>query len=191
MDFAQLKASLKTQVEPAYLLYGTDYFLINKALSLIQSAVPSCEMTKFPDDASSDSVIVSLTTTSFFTNARLAVVTLSDKPVLSSYTQYLKNPIAGNVLVLISYQEKPLNLKGVVPVNCNPMPAEILVPLIAKQIAPHQITREAANYLIEATGGYYTLIDNELTKFLAYYQDLPTWEIKHLQPYLTKTLDYQ
>ena len=37
MDFVQLKASLKANVEPAYLLYGTDYFLINKAVTLIQS----------------------------------------------------------------------------------------------------------------------------------------------------------
>lgn len=192
MDFAQLKASLKTRVEPAYLLYGTDYFLINKAVSLLQAAIPNVEMTKFADDTPSETVVTALATTSFFTNARLVVATLGDKPALSPINQYLKNPIDGNVLVLISYRDKPdTNLKGVTVVNCNPMPAEILVPLIARQIAPHQITRDAADYLVEATGGYYTLIDNELTKFLAYYADVPVWEIKHIQPYLTKTLDYQ
>ncbi len=192
MDFAQLKASLKTKVEPAYLVYGTDYFLINKAVALIQAAMPDVEVTKFAEDATGETVVTALATTSFFTNARLIVATLGEKPALSAINQYLKNPVVGNVLVLISYQEKPnANVKGAVPVNCNPMPSEILVPLIAKQIAPHQITREAADYLVEATGGYYTLIDNELTKFLAFYQDLPTWEVKHLQPYLTKTLDYQ
>ena len=192
MDFAQLKASLKTKVEPAYYVYGTDYFLINKAVSLIQSAVPGAEMTKFAEEVGADAVVTALATTSFFTSARLVVATLGEKPALSTINQYLKNPVDGNVLVLISYHEKPdLNLKGVTPVNCNPLPANILVPLIAKQIAPHQITRAAADYLVEATGGYYTLIDNELTKFLAYYQDVPVWDVPHLQPYLTKTLDYQ
>ena len=192
MDFAQLKASLKTRVEPAYLLYGTDYFLINKAVALLGDALPNAEMTKFNDDTSAETVITALSTTSFFTNARLVVATLGDKPAVSPYNQYLKNPVDGSVLVLISYHEKPdTNLKGVTVVNCNPMPAEILVPLIARQIAPHQITRDAADYLVEATGGYYTLIDNELTKFLAYYADVPVWEKQHLQPYLTKTLDYQ
>ena len=192
MDFAQLKASLKTRVEPAYLLYGTDYFLLNKAVSLIQAALPDAEVTKFTDDTPGETVVTALSTTSFFTNARIAVATLGERPALAAINQYLKNPMAGNVLVLLSYHEKPdANVKGATPVNCNPMPAEILVPLIAKQIAPHQITREAADFLVEATGGYYTLIDNELTKFLAYYADVPLWEIKHLQPYLTKTLDYQ
>lgn len=192
MDFAQLKASLKNQIEPVYLLYGTDYFLINKAVSLITNALSDAEVTKFDDDTNGETIVAALTTTSFFTNARLVVATLGDKPSFSAINQYIKNPVAGNVLILISYREKPeANLKGATVVNCNPMAAEILVPLIAKQIAPHQITRDAANYLVEATGGYYTLIDNELTKFLAYYQDLPVWEIQHLQPYLTKTLDYQ
>lgn len=191
MDFAQLKASLKNGVAPAYLLFGTDYFLINKAVSLIQAALPSAELTKFGDDATNDEIVTALSTTSFFTTARLVVATLSDKPTLSGINQYLKHPVAGNTLVLICYQEKPVNVKDVTAVNCNPMSAEILVPLIAKQIAPHQITRDAANYLVEATGGYYTLIDNELNKFLAFYQDVPVWSIEHLQPYLTKTLDYQ
>ena len=191
MDFAQLKASLKSSVAPAYVLYGTDYFLINKAVSLIQAALPDAEMTKFSDEVTNDTIVTALSTTSFFTSARLVVATLGDKPALSGINQYLKNPIAGNTLVLICYQDKPVNVKDAVPVNCNPMPAEILVPLIAKQIAPHQITREAAEYLVEATGGYYTLIDNELTKFLAYYQDVPVWSVEHIQPYLTKTLDFQ
>ncbi len=192
MDFAQLKNSLKSKIEPAYLLYGTDYFLINKAVSLIQAAMPDVEVTKFNDDTPSETIITALATTSFFTNSRLVVATLNDKPVLTPINQYLKNPVAGNVLILINYNERPnANIKVATPVNCNPMSAEILVPLIAKQIAPHQITRDAADFLVEATGGYYTLIDNELTKFLAYYDDLPVWEIKHLEPYLTKTLDYQ
>ncbi|MCM1404051.1 MAG: hypothetical protein NC133_00880 [Prevotella sp.] len=192
MDFAQLKSSLKSQIESAYLLYGTDYFLIHKAVSLIQAALPSAEMTKFADDVTGETITTALATTSFFTNARLVVATLGEKTALSAINQYLKNPVAGNVLVLISYREKPeANLKGATVVNCNPMPATILIPLIARQIAPHQITRDAATYLVEATGGYYTLIDNELTKFLAYYADVPVWDTKHLQPYLTKTLDYQ
>ncbi len=192
MDFALLKASLKTRVEPAYLLHGTDYFLIHKAVNLITQALPDADVTKFDEDVSGNEITTALSTTSFFTNPRLVIATVGDKPSFSLINQYLKNPIEGNVLILISYREKPeANLKGATAVNCNPLPATILVPLIAKQIAPHQITREAADYLVEATGGYYTLIDNELTKFLAYYADLPVWEVKHLQPYLTKTLDYQ
>ncbi len=191
MDFAQLKASLKNGVAPAYLLYGTDYFLINKAVTLIQAALPDAELTKYGEDATNDEIVTALATTSFFTTARLVVATLGDKPALSGINQYLKNPVAGNTLVLITYQEKPINVKDATPVNCNPMSADILIPLIAKQIAPHQITRDAANYLVEATGGYYTLIDNELNKFLAFYQDLPVWGVEQIQPYLTKTLDYQ
>ena len=94
MDFAQLKASLKTQIAPVYLLYGTDYFLINKAVSLIQNALPSAEMTKFADDATGEEIVTALVTTSFFTSARLVVATLGDKPSLTAINQYLKNPVA-------------------------------------------------------------------------------------------------
>lgn len=192
MDFAQLKASLKVRVEPVYLLHGTDYFLINKAVNLISTALPDVEISKFGEDASTDEIVTALATTSFFTNPRVVIATLGERPAVSGINQYIKNPVTSNVLILISYREKPeANLKGATEVNCNPMSAEILVPLIAKQIAPHQITREAANYLVEATGGYYTLIDNELNKFLSYYADVPIWDVKHLQPHLTKTLDYQ
>ena len=40
MDFAQLKTSLKTRIEPAYYVYGSDYFLINKAVSFLCNYQP-------------------------------------------------------------------------------------------------------------------------------------------------------
>ena len=107
MDFAQLKSSLKVRVEPVYLLHGTDYFLINKAVSLIQASLPSVEVTKFGEDASNEEIVTALSTTSFFTNPRLVIATLGEKPALSGINQYIKNPVDQNVLVLISYREKP------------------------------------------------------------------------------------
>ena len=102
MDFAQLKASLKVKVEPVYLLHGTDYFLINKAVSLISNALPDAEVTKYGEDVAMETLTTALATTSFFATARLVIATLGDKPSFSAVNQYLKNPVAGNVLIVIS-----------------------------------------------------------------------------------------
>lgn len=192
MEFAQLKSSLKTQVSPAYLIYGSDYFLINKAIQLIQNALPGAEVSKFDAETPASDVAAALMTTTFFAVNRLVIYAPDSKADWTALNQALQQPTPGSVLVVLDYHDKATaNVKAAIPVDCNPMKPEILVPLIAKQIAPKTITRAAADYLVEATGGYYSLIDNELQKLLAFYADLPTFEVKHLQPYLTKTLDYQ
>ena len=192
MDFAQLKTSLKTKIDPVYWLYGADYFLINKAVDLLHQALPDAEFNKYDETTTADVVVNALATMGFFSTARLVVYTLPEKGDLSAVREYLRNPVAGSVLVLLDYHEKPTaNLTAATSVNCNPLPAEILRPLIAKQITPHTITPDAAQYLVDATGGYYGLIDNELQKFLAFYPEVPTFTVEHLAPYLAKTIDYQ
>ncbi len=192
MDFAQLKTSLKTKIEPAYLLYGADYFLINKAVALVRQALPNVAVDKFDATIPADAVITALTTVGFFSTGRLVVYTLPEKGDLTVVREYLRHPLADSVLLLLDYREQTtVKLSGVTLVNCNPLPAEILRPLIAKQIAPHTITPDAAQYLVDATGGYYGLIDNELQKFLAFYPDVKTFTTEHLAPHLAKTIDYQ
>lgn len=192
MDFAQLKTSLKTKIEPAYLLYGADYFLINKAVALVRQALPNVAVDKFDATIPADAVVTALTTVGFFSTGRLAVYTLPEKGDLTAVREYLRHPLADSVLLLLDYREQTtVKLSGVTPVNCNPLPAEILRPLVAKQIAPHTITPDAAQYLVDATGGYYGLIDNELQKFLAFYPDVKTFTTEHLAPHLAKTIDYQ
>lgn len=192
MDFAQLKSSLKTKIEPAYLLYGTDFFLLNKASSLIQAVWPDAEVSKFDATTSPDQVVATLTNLAFFTTHRIVIYTVEPKTNLAALKNYLANPVAGTVLILIDANAKTnWHLPQVTLVNCNPLPANIAIPLLARQIAPHQITQAAAQYLFEATGGDYSLIDNELTKLLAFYADLPLWDVPQLAPYIQKTIDYQ
>lgn len=153
MDFAQLKTSLKNKIEPAYLLYGADYFLINKAVDLLRNALPNAEFNKFDETATAETVVTALATMGFFSSQRLVVYQLPEKGDLSAVREYLKHPVPDSVLVLLDYREKTtFNLAAATAVNCNPMPAEILRPLIAKQIQPHTITPDAAQYLIDATG---------------------------------------
>lgn len=192
MDFAQLKTSLKTNLGAVYLLYGTDYFLINKGVDLLRAALPTAEFNKFDETTPADTVVTALATSGFFSKQRLVVYQLPEKGDLSAVRDYLKHPVPDSVLVLLDYREKTtFNLTTAIMVNCNPMPADILRPLIAKQIEPHTITPDAAQYLIDATGGCYGIIDNELQKFLAFYPDVKTFTTEHLAPYLAKTIDYQ
>lgn len=194
MDFAQLKTSLKSQVSPAYLCYGADHYLLYKAVDLVKAACPDAEVSKFDALTPVEEVLAALPTVSFFASKRLVVYQLPEKFNVTTLNNYLKNPTPDTVLLLMAFTEKnTFNLKNVVEVNCNPMPAEILVQLIAKQIAPRTITKDAAQYLVEATGGYYSMIDHELNKLLAFYPaaEVPTLQVSHLSPYLNKTVDYQ
>lgn len=194
MDFAQLKTSLKSQVSPAYLFYGADHYLIYKAVDLVKQAWPEAEVSKFAATTPVEEVLAALPTTSFFASKRLVIYQLPEKFSVTTLNTYLKNPAPDTVLLLLAFTEKnTTNLKNLVEVNCNPLPAEILVPLIARQIAPRTITPDAARYLVEATGGFYSMIDHELTKLLAFYseKEVPTLQVSHLSPYLNKTVDYQ
>ena len=194
MDFAQLKTSLKTHVSPAYLCYGADHYLIYKAVDLVKNACPEAEVSKFDALTPVEEVLAALPTTSFFASQRLVIYQLPEKFSAATLNHYLQNPTPDTVLLLLAFTEKnTFNLKNVVEVNCNPMPDTILVPLIARQIAPRTITPDAARYLIEATGGFYSMIDHELQKLLAFYPEsaVPTLQVAHLSPYLNKTVDYQ
>ncbi len=192
MDFANLKSSLKTKVDNVYLLYGVDIFLLYKSISLIKDVMPNSDVSDFDESVSAEEVVSALRTPSFFGGKRVAVYKLNDKPNSKVINEYIKSPESESVLILMGDSEKnSYSIKGATEVNCNPMAPEILMKLIANQIAPKTITKNAAEFLVEATGGNYSVINNELNKIVSYYNDVKLLDTVHLNEFVTKTVDYQ
>jgi DNA polymerase-3 subunit delta len=206
VDFAHLKTALKTQVDPVYLLYGTDIFLLYKSVELITNAVgASAETVKYDAEVMPDIVISACQTPSFFSSARIIVYKIFTKydPDRKVYkldgafdakeiNEYIKKCNTETTLIIMCIADKNiLGIKGAAEINCNPMSADIILNLIASQIAPKRITKDAAAFLCEAAGNNYSLINNELNKIVNYYTDAELLDADCIKEFVQKTADYQ
>ena len=62
MKFAELKATLKTSLAPVYLIHGTDYYLVSKAIELITDAAnvnKDLDVSRLDESASAQTIIES------------------------------------------------------------------------------------------------------------------------------------
>jgi DNA polymerase III delta subunit len=205
MDFAELKAALKTKIEPVYLLCGTDIFLLYKAIDLITDASGEAEQEKFDGEVSPAAVVSACKTPSFFAPKRVIVYKVNtkfdtDKNLYKIDTKfdmgeingYTKMPDSSCVLIIMGLADKNIfGIKGATEVNCNPMAAEVLIKLIANQVAPKRITQTAARFLCDAAANNYSSINNELNKIINYFTDVDLLDVGHIKEFVTKTTDYQ
>jgi DNA polymerase III delta subunit len=213
VDFAQLKGTLKGQTAPVYLLFGNDLFLLNKSVELITNAVSgntadmsACadtnasvvsvsaevEVIKFDDETAPDAVVFAAQTPSFFGGKRIIVYKIADKISPQNINTYIKSPSADTVLIIMGYADKnSYGIHGATEVNCNPMPTAIISRQIASQIAPKRITKNAAEFLCDAAGSNYAVINNELNKIVNYFTDIELLDTEHINKFIAKTADYE
>jgi DNA polymerase-3 subunit delta len=197
VDFVNLKAGLKDSVFPAYVIYGSDIYLLYKSVSLITDAITAsgaeAEQIKFDETAALNNVVAACNTPSFFADKRIVIYKPNEKMTAAEINNYIKNPNPDCVLVIMVTQEKnTTGIKGAAEINCNPIASpEVLMGLIAKQMSPKRITQGGARYLVDATGGNYALIDNELNKIINFYEDIELIDIPQIAEFITKTADYQ
>ncbi|MDR1917413.1 MAG: DNA polymerase III subunit delta [Christensenellaceae bacterium] len=205
MDFAQLKNTLKTQIAPVYLLYGTDIFLLYKSVELITNAVGGGEIVRYDTEIKPDVVVSACQTPSFFSSKRIIVYKiytkydtdkknykLDDKFDAKIINEYIKKYNAETTLIIMCVADKNiLGVAGATEINCNPMPTEKILGLIANQIAPKRITQNGARFLCEATGNNYSVINNELNKIVNYYTDIDLLDTDNIAEFVQKTVDYQ
>jgi DNA polymerase III delta subunit len=193
LDFKDLKTSLKVQVSPVYLVYGMDLFLLYKSAELISAAFSGdAETTKFDGDTPPETVVSACRTPSFFGGKRIVIYKIAEKTAPQELNAYIKDPNPDAVLVIWAESEKNgYNIKGAAEINCNPMPAEVVMQQIVNHIAPKRITRAGAEFLCGAAGNNYTLINNELTKIVNYFTDTELLDTPHIKEFVIKTVDYQ
>lgn len=206
MKFAELKTALKTKVAPAYCLFGADVYLINKAIDLIREAAVAhvsdaaagmsgaaaaaagaadLNISRLDDTASTSDIIAACRTVSFFGGRRVVIV----KPCVQDIAQYLKNPDKDCVLILVAEKE----LRGAEPIDCSPMTPDLLIKLIANQLAGHnkKITPEAAAHLCNCCGNLYSRIDGELNKLVNFFPEKGALDTGDINAIVTKTASYQ
>ena len=195
MNFVELKGTLKTNVKPAYLVHGSDIFLVQKAIDLITQFAgvkdTMLDVSRLGEGAGADAIMAECLTVSFFGGKRVVVVRpFESEQLTSALKKYLEKPNPDCVLVLVG--EMP-NIKNVEYVNCNPMTPDILVKLIANQVAAtgKKISREAADLLCVYCANTYARIDNEINKLVNYFADVEMIGVDEVKKICTKTTEYQ
>jgi len=171
MEFSGLRVALKTKVEPMYLLFGTDMFLVNKSVELISEALGAPEIIRLDESAGVDQIKAATGSISMFNEKTLVVVQgVTDKLLKEFGTYNLSNPNCA--LVLISSSEKaPAAKINATPVGCNPLGVSVLVQLIVRQGKESgvEITADGATLIAKYCKNDYAIINNELKKILAFY----------------------
>ena len=193
MQFVTLRQSLTQKVQPAYLLFGSDIFLINKSIELIEKALDTTEVTRFDETATLSQITAAAQTFSMFSSKRLIVVRNISDSSLKELKKYLDNPNPDTTLVLVINSEKAPTFKlGIQTVDCSPIQGDILLKLIAKQVGDSgkQITANAATLLAGYCSNNYSKINNELNKLLNLTED-KVLDIRHIEGNVTPNEDYQ
>lgn len=191
MKFADLKATLKTNLASVYLVHGIDYYLVSKAIELITDAAKvnkELDVSRLDETASAQAIVAECSTVSFLGGKRVVIV----KPFVQEINGYLKKPNPDCVLILVQAEQKT-TIKNIETVDCNPMPQDLLIKLIANQLAKHgkKITPDAASLLCGNCANLYSRIDSELNKLVNYYTELDSLGTEEINQIVTKTAEYQ
>jgi DNA polymerase III delta subunit len=142
--FADLKASLKLRVSPAYQMAGGDVFLINKSIELIlaEAKVEPLAIVRMDETALQDEINAALSNISMFGGQTAVVVRAPE------FVRVFLAPIKRE-----SEIEK---------VDCNPMTESLVVRLILSQ--NKRFSAEAATQLARMCENNFSQVVNEITK---------------------------
>ncbi|MCL2570301.1 MAG: DNA polymerase III subunit delta [Firmicutes bacterium] len=193
MEFVNLRASLKEKVESVYILFGADIFLVNKAVDLIVGTLKTDDVSKFDESASASQIIGACNTLSMFGGKRIILARVVDSTV-KEFSKYFGAPNPECVLILIVDSEKaPAGAKSVLCVDCNPMKGDVVLKLIANQVAAvgKTISTTAAGLVAKYCGNNYAKIDNELVKILNFYSDEKIIDTTHVEEIIHKDEEFQ
>ena len=174
-----LKNRLKNGIENFYLVEGDDYFLFDKALSMIKNAsqieLEDFNISKFDDDNFSGKAVVDSTQVLPLSSEKRLVVVKdvtkvgeSDIKLLKSY---LENPVESTVLVILDWANKFSALKGYGQfVDGRRMEKNLASSVVVNALAKKgkQITSEALSTLFDFCNGYLTRMMNEIDKLVFY-----------------------
>ena len=174
-----LKNRLKNGIDNFYLVEGDDYFLFDKALSMIKNAsqieLEDFNISKFDDDNFSGKAVVDITQVLPLSSERRLVVVKDVTKVSESdiklLKSYLENPVESTVLVILDWANKFSALKGYGQfVDGRRMEKNLASSVVVNALAKKgkQITSEALSTLFDFCNGYLTRMMNEIDKLVFY-----------------------
>ena len=195
-----LKARLKVDVKPCYLIEGEDYELYVRALSMISKAA-NLQLEEFnksvfdDDNFDMQTVLNTCEILPMASDKRLVIVknitkfNENDRVLLE---KYLKNPVKSTVLVILDFFDKFSAVKNLCEfVDARRFNRELLQSVVVNELAKHdkKISLEAVGTLIDYCNGYLTNIVNEIDK-LVYFDSDPLITKKIVETVVNKNAEF-
>ena len=176
-----LKLKLSKEIKNAYLVQGEDFYLFEKAKSMILNAckiqMPDLNISSFDEDNFTAKAFLD-SCEAFPIGDEYRIIILKGITKISETDKkeilaYLKNPVKSTVIIILDYVSKfDFLKKNVEFIDARRMENSLLVKIIVNDLSKlgKTISLEAVNALIESCNGYLTKIQNEIIK-LAYFSD--------------------
>lgn len=196
-----LKTRLQKEVKKAYLVSGDDFYLFEKSLSMIRTALGinfgDINVSYFDDDNFSPlKVVEACDLLPIGDEKRLVVlkyiskVSENDKKIIE---EYLANPNETTCLLILDFNSKFESIKKNIDfVDAKRMEKSMVQRIVFSEISNRgkQISTEALDTLIDACNGYLTKIENEIDKLCYYTGDGELITKKVVETLVTKELEY-
>lgn len=181
MEFVQLKKTLQTKLENAYIIHGDDNYVLSKAYGLILNrlniTMPELNEYKFDGDTIDlEDVTRALLTLPMMSDKKMVYVNAVHKPKINnidSLIEYFNMPNDSSVLVINAGENVKDwdKLKNIVTyVDCNRLKVDVLKGVIVNELAKvnKQITGAAIAKLCDYTLNDLSTISNEIVKLSNY-----------------------
>ena len=181
MKYVELKASLKTQIQRAYLISGDDRFLCYDALKKIEDALGITikdmnTVTLSGEQVSAKDIVDSANMYPFGDLFRLVVVKnfapAKNKAEYDTIQKYVSEPLDSTVLVFFNPDNAEFykNMKNLTVVDCSKIDAKTISAFVKNFLAKNEISssEETIDKLIMYCSSDMARITNELEKLSAY-----------------------
>ncbi len=181
MKYVELKASLKTQIQRAYLISGDDRFLCYDALKKIEDALGITikdmnTVTLSGEQVSAKDIVDSANMYPFGDMFRLVVVKnfapTKNKTEYEIIQKYVSSPLDSTVLVFFNPDNAEFykNMKNLMVVDCSKIDAKTISAFVKNFLAKNEISssEETIDKLIMYCSSDMARITNELEKLSAY-----------------------
>lgn len=204
MKYVELKSSLKTKVESAYLISGDDRYLCYDALKKIGDAleitIKDMNMVEISGENANAKDIVASANMYPFGDAFRLVVVKNFSPNKSKEEQveiqkYLKQPMPSTVLVFFNPENAEFfkGMSDITLVDCAKIDAKVISAFVKNFLAKAEIqaSEGAIDKLIFFCGNDMARITSELEKLEAYTADTKVLTEKIVEDFVVQDKEYQ
>jgi len=196
-----LKTRLQKEVKKAYLVSGDDFYLFEKALSMIRATLKinfgDLNISYFDDDNFSPlKVVEACDMLPVGDDYRLIViknvqkVSENDKKILE---KYLESPNPTSCFVILDFYGKFESIKKNIDfVDAKRMDRNMITRIVFSELEKRgkQISTEAIDILIDSCNGYLTKIQNEIDKLCYYVNENSLITKKVIDELVTKDIEF-
>ncbi len=204
MKYIELKASLKSKVENAYLIFGDDRYLCYDALKKIEDSLSITikdmnSVVISGDKVTAKDIVDSANIYPFGDEYRLLIVKdfapIKNKEEYKILETYLKTPLASTIIVFFNpdTHEFYKGMSNLTQIDCSKIEPKVISAFVKNSLAKNEIqaSEEAIENLILFCDSDMTRITNELEKLIAYVADTKTLTADIVKEFVVQDKEYQ